>query len=64
MDRGEKLRGVTIFNVPVGEDEYIRHVLRDKAEKVKKTTKDYTRDMEEETPTNCGLCCNFLCNIG
>ena len=47
-DQGEKLRGVTIFNVPVGEEEYVMHVLRDKAEKMKKITKDYTRDMEEE----------------
>ena len=49
-DRGEKLRGVIIFNVPVGEEEYAMHVLRDKAEKVKKITKDYTRNLEEKNP--------------
>jgi hypothetical protein len=48
---------VTIFNVPVGEEEYVKHVLRDKAKKVNKITRDYTWDLEEENPHEL---CNML----
>jgi hypothetical protein len=37
-ESGERLRGVTILNVPVGEEKYVQTKLRDKAMHVKKTT--------------------------
>ena len=49
--KGEIWRGVTIFKVPVGGgEEYVQQVPKEKAENVKKITRDYVRDMEEEYP--------------
>ena len=49
-DSGNRLRGLTIFNVPVGEERYVEVKLRDKAMHVKKTTKAYVRDLGGEYP--------------
>ena len=43
-------RGVTIFNVPVGEDKYIQAKLRDKAGQMQETTKAYVKDLGDEYP--------------
>jgi hypothetical protein len=47
---GESYRGVTTFNVPIGEDGYVAHVLKNKAEKVRQLAREYTTDLEEENP--------------
>ena len=41
---------MTIFNVPIGEDEYVANVLRNKAEKVGRLARKHTRDLEEGNP--------------
>ncbi len=38
-DSGEVLRGVQIFNVPVGEERYVTAMLREKARQVGKVTR-------------------------
>ncbi len=47
-ESGDRLRGLTIFNVPVGEERYVEVKLRDKAMHVKKTIEAYVRDMGDE----------------
>ena len=37
-ESGEMLRGLTIFNVPVGEEKFVEVKLREKAVQVEKTT--------------------------
>ncbi len=37
-ESGELLRGLTIFNVPVGEDKFVEVKLREKAHQVERTT--------------------------
>ena len=46
----ERLRRVTIFNVPIGEPRYVEEILRNNTIKVTKVTMDYARDLEEEYP--------------
>jgi len=40
------LRGVTIFNVPIGDPPLVGVVLRDKAKEVAKVTRQYVQDLE------------------
>ena len=47
-ETGYRLRGIQIFNVPVGEEEYVGAVLREKARKVESTTRRYIDDLEEK----------------
>ncbi len=47
---GDILRGLTIFNVPVGEERHATAKLREKAAHVEKTTPSYVQDLEEEYP--------------
>ena len=49
-EMGDVLRGLLIFNVPVGEDRYLATVLRDKAHQVGQVTCQYGEDLEEEYP--------------
>jgi len=49
-DTGSRLRGILILNVPVGEEEYVAAVLREKARKVESTTRRYMDDLEEKYP--------------
>ena len=49
-ESGDLLRGLTIFNVPVGEEKYVAVKLRDKAKQVEKTTEAYVRDRRDEYP--------------
>ena len=49
-ESGEILRGLLIFNVPVGEERYVAAILRDKARQVGKVTRQYVEDLEEEYP--------------
>ena len=44
------LRGIIVFNVPIGEPEYVEAVLRDKAVEVVKVTRTYMEDREDEYP--------------
>jgi hypothetical protein len=44
------LRGLTIFNVPVGEERYVVVKLREKATHVEDTTKFDVRDLGDEYP--------------
>ena len=44
------LRGIHVFNVPVGEEEYVAAVLREKARKVESTTRRYMDDLEKKFP--------------
>jgi hypothetical protein len=47
---GERLKGITIFNVPVGEERYVEAVLRHKAREVEQTTRQYVEDLEAKYP--------------
>ena len=49
-DLGIRRRGIEIFNVLVGEEEYVAMVLREKAKKVEKTTRRYVEELEEKYP--------------
>jgi hypothetical protein len=47
---GHLLRGLRIFNVPVGEERYIVVRLREKATQVEDTKESYVRDQGDEYP--------------
>jgi len=47
-ESGDIMRGVTIFNVPVGEEKYVQTKLRDKAKQVRETTEAYVKDPGDE----------------
>ena len=49
-ESGDTLRGLTIFNVPIGEERYVRAKLRDRARQVAETTEAYVRDLGDEYP--------------
>jgi hypothetical protein len=49
-ETGDILRGILIFNVPVGEERYVAAVLRNKAQKVEEVAIEYVEDLEEEYP--------------
>jgi hypothetical protein len=49
-ESGDILRGLTIFNVPVGEERYVQLKLREKVKQVKKTTEAYVKDLGDEYP--------------
>ena len=49
-EEGDRLRGVTIFNVPIREERYAEAVLKKKAKEVAAITRQYAVDMEEEHP--------------
>ncbi len=41
---------MTIFNVSIEEERYVKTILRSNATEVAGTSKNYTRDLEEEHP--------------
>ena len=45
---GDMIRGVSIFNVSIGEPVFVDAVLRDKAKEVAKVTRQYVQDLEED----------------
>jgi hypothetical protein len=47
---GDRLRGVTFFNVPIGEPAYVEAVLRNKAHEIARVASAYMDDMKEEYP--------------
>ncbi len=47
---GSILRGIHIFNVPLGEERYVKARLREKAHQVQRTADAYTEDMGDEYP--------------
>jgi hypothetical protein len=47
---GERLRSVTIFNVPIGEERYVEAVLKKKAKEIAAITRQYAEDLEEDHP--------------
>jgi len=49
-ESGDRLRGVTIFNVPVGEQAYVEAILRHKAQEVTRVTRKYVSDLKEDHP--------------
>ncbi len=49
-ERGDKLRGLTIVNVSIGEERYVEAIWRNKAKEIAETTKSYARDLEDEHP--------------
>jgi hypothetical protein len=49
-ESGEILRGLLIFNVPVGEERYVAAALRDKAKQVGQVTRQYVKDLEYDYP--------------
>ena len=49
-ENGDKLRGVIIFNVPVGDPEYVEAMLRNKAQEVVGMARKYIVDLEKEYP--------------
>jgi hypothetical protein len=60
---GSIVRGIQIFNVPLGEERYVKARLREKAQQVRRTTEAYAEDLGDEYPRNCGRCCSTPCNI-
>jgi hypothetical protein len=58
-NEGDNMRGLQVFNVPVGDAKYVAAVLRSKATQVTATTRKYVEDLEDKTPPrNFGLCSN------
>ncbi len=49
-ESGDSLRGVPIFNVPLGEEGYVRAKLAEKARQVQVTTEAYVQDLGDEYP--------------
>jgi len=49
-ESGELLRGLTILNVPVGEEKFVEVKLREKAQQVERKTETYVRDLGDEYP--------------
>jgi len=49
-ENGDMLKGVTVFNVPIGEPEYVETVLKNKALEVARGARKYIEDLEEEDP--------------
>ncbi len=47
---GNILRGIQIFNVPLGEEKYVKARLRENAKQVKQTTEAYVKDLGDEFP--------------
>jgi hypothetical protein len=44
------MRGLHIFNVPMGEEKYVESILRKKAKHVEKVTERYVENLGEEYP--------------
>jgi uncharacterized membrane protein YgcG len=44
------LRGILVFNVPIGTEKYVQAIMRDKAMQVVKTTEAYVQDLGDEYP--------------
>ena len=49
-ESGDTLRGIMIFNVPVGDSKYLEALLRQKARDVGQVTRHYVEDLEEKYP--------------
>jgi hypothetical protein len=49
-ENGDMLRGVTVFDVPIGELEYVETVLKNKAREVAGVARKYIEDLEEDYP--------------
>jgi len=49
-ESGDRLKGIVIFNVPVGENRYVEAILRQKARKIEQNTRQYVEDLEEKYP--------------
>jgi hypothetical protein len=49
-ESGDILRGLTVFNVPIGEERFVELKLREKALQVESTTETYIRDLGDEYP--------------
>ena len=49
-ENGDILRGVTVFNVPIGDPEYVETMLNNKARDVAGVARKYIEDLEEEHP--------------
>ena len=49
-DEGDRPRGVTIFNVPIGEERHVEAVVKKMASEVAAITRQYAEDLEEEHP--------------
>ena len=47
---GDLLKGLTIFNVPVGDDDYVSACLLDKVRQVEGVTQQYVKDLEMDHP--------------
>jgi hypothetical protein len=44
------LKGITVFNVPIGEPTYVEAVLRNKATEVAEVARKYLEDLEDDYP--------------
>ena len=49
-ENGDRLKVVTVFNVPIGEPEYVEAVLRKIALEVTEVARAYVEDLEDEYP--------------
>jgi hypothetical protein len=47
---GETYRGIHVFNAPIGEPDYVKEVLEDKAHETCRVIQDYTSDMGYDHP--------------
>jgi hypothetical protein len=50
IESGDRLKGIMIFNVSVGDKRYVEAVLRQKARDVGQTIRQYVEDLEEKYP--------------
>ncbi len=58
----DMLRGVTVFNVPIGDPEYVEAMLRNKAHEVAGLARDSMDDLRRNTRKSSRPCCNICCN--
>jgi len=49
-DTGTNLRGIWLFNVPVGDERYVTAALRETGRKIETTTRRYVEELEEQYP--------------
>ena len=49
-ESGECLKGITVFNVPIGEPDYVEAVLCKKAMEITEEARAYVENLEDEYP--------------
>ena len=47
---GDRTKGITVFNVPIGEPAFVEAVLRRKTQEVADVARKYVEDLEDDYP--------------